>query len=194
MSKFKFIVEVELQGLKIKWKAQRRCSHARPADWQTIGRTAASARFPRIGGWKCGRRYRARRREVDSENGAGKKQRKPRKGGTGGRTPSETISLSHDSAAYGSPLQGWTTAQKAVWFFYIANKQANVTQLTATNTAKNFNKYFRASGIIHGGNVSQGLEKERLKGVNATVNADMTDATAKYSLTQAGITLAEKTR
>jgi len=130
--------------------------------------------------------------EVESENGTGKKLRKQRKAGAGGRTPSETISLSHDSTTYGSPVQGWTTTQKAIWLLYAASKQANVAQLTATNIAKNFNKYFRASGIIHGGNVGQGLEKERLKGVNATVNADMNDGTAKYFLTQAGITVAEK--
>ena len=38
-----------------------------------------------------------------------------------------------------------------------------MSQLTATNIAKNFNNLFRAAGIIHGGNVGQGLEKERLK-------------------------------
>lgn len=129
--------------------------------------------------------------EVVPDDGTGKKPRRTRKAG-GGRLPAETINLSHDSATYGSPLQGWTTVQKAIWFLYIVNKQANVTQLTATNIAKNFNKYFRASGIIHAGNVGQGLEKEKVKGQNATVNADMTDGTAKYFLTQTGETLAQR--
>ena len=129
--------------------------------------------------------------EVTADDGAGKKKR-ARKAGAGARTPAELLTITHDSAQYGSPLQGWTTTQKAIWFLYIAGKQASVTQLTGTNIAKNYNHYFRAAGMIHGSNVNQGLEKERLKGTNATVNADMTDGTAKYFLTNAGTTVAEK--
>ena len=65
-------------------------------------------------------------------------------------------------------------------------------QLTAYNLAKNFNKYFKAAGAIDSANVSKGFEKERVKGQNATVGADMADGTAKYFLTQAGTALAER--
>jgi len=188
----KFTVEVELQGLKIKVEGSKEDAPklAQQIGKQIGGLLQAPAALASGDGNLSGSTV--LEGELESENGAGKKQRKARKSGGGGRTPSETINLSHDSAAYGSPLQGWTTTQKSIWFLYIASKQANVTQLTATNIAKNFNKYFRASGIIHGGNVFQGLEKERLKGVNATVNADMADGTAKYFLTQAGIAVGEK--
>jgi hypothetical protein len=82
--------------------------------------------------------------------------------------------------------------QKAIWFLHVANKQANVAQMTAYNITKNFNKYFRAAGAIHRGNVSKYLDAERVKGQNATVGADMADGTAKYFLTQAGIAIADK--
>jgi hypothetical protein len=64
--------------------------------------------------------------------------------------------------------------------------------MTANNITKNFNKYFRAAGAIHRGNVIKYLEAERVKGQNATVGADMDDGAAKYFLTQAGIALADK--
>ena len=38
----------------------------------------------------------------------------------------------------------------------------------------------------------KGLDGQKLKGTNATVGADMTDGTAKYFLTTAGKTLAER--
>lgn len=132
--------------------------------------------------------------EPAGENGSGRAKGRTRKSGgnSGSRTTSETISLSHDSATYGTPLQGWTTVPKAIWFLYIVSKQTSATQMTANNIAKNFNHHFRAAGIIQRGNVSAGLEKERVKGATATVNADMSDGPPKYFLTQAGIAMAEK--
>jgi hypothetical protein len=122
------------------------------------------------------------------------KTKKTRKtaGSFGSRTPTESISLTHDSATYGSPQQSWTTVQKAIWFLHVVKKQSNVPQMTANNITKNFNKYFRAAGAIHRGNVTKYLEAERVKGQNATVGADMADGAPKYFLTQAGSTLAEK--
>jgi hypothetical protein len=131
----------------------------------------------------------------DDENGTDKatKGRSRKSGGSSGsRTPSEPINLSHDSATDGSPQQGWTTVQKAIWFLYVINQQASIPQMTANNITKNFNKYFRAAGAIHRGNVIKYLEAERVKGQNATVGADMDDGAAKYFLTQAGIALADK--
>jgi hypothetical protein len=127
----------------------------------------------------------------EAEKEKRKRARKPG-GSPGSRTPTESINLSHDSARYGSPEQGWTTVQKAIWFVHIVNQQANVPQMTANNITKNFNRYFRAAGAIHRGNVTKYLEAERVKGQNATVGADVAEGAAKYFLTQAGIALAEK--
>jgi|HubBroStandDraft_6_1064221.scaffolds.fasta_scaffold926921_1 hypothetical protein len=129
----------------------------------------------------------------DDDRVAGRTRKSRKAGGSSGsRTPTESINLSHDSATYGSPQQSWTTVQKAIWFLHVVNKQANVPQMTANNITKNFNKYFRAAGAVHRGNVTKYLEAERVKGQNATVGADMADGAAKYFLTQAGTAVAEK--
>jgi hypothetical protein len=127
---------------------------------------------------------------VEPDNGTGKKK-KGKKGGSGQtKTPADDITFVPDSQ-HGSPQQGWTQAQKAIWFLYIVEKQTNVAQLTAYSIAKNFNKYFKVSGAIYAGNVMRGLEKERLKSP-PTVGADQTSGTSKYFLVNAGKTLAEK--
>jgi len=184
----KFTIKVKLQGLEIEVEGTREDA---PKIAHRVGQQLSTLLQPAAlltsGNGNPGAPL------IDAEPEAEeKKKRRKAVGGSTKKLPTESVSLSHDSASYGSPQQSWTTTQKAIWFLYIVSKQANVTQMTGYSIAKNFNTYFRASGIIHGGNVSQGLEKERLKGTNATVNADMSDGTAKYFLTQAGITMAEK--
>lgn len=128
---------------------------------------------------------------IEANNGAGQKRRTKKGGGGGGtKTSADDISFVPDGQ-YGAPQQRWTTAQKAIWFLYITEKQINVTQLTAYSIAKNFNKYFKVSGAINSGNVMKGLEKERLKSP-PTVGADQTIGTSRYFLVNAGKTLAEK--
>ena len=75
----------------------------------------------------------------------------------------------------------WTTGQKAIWFSYIVNEQAKMSEMTAYNITKNFNKYFKASKTINSGNVMTALEKEKLKGASSTVGASIVDGSTKYS-------------
>jgi hypothetical protein len=120
-------------------------------------------------------------------------KRKMKKGGSGGsKTPAEDMNLVHDSAKFGTPQMAWTTVQKAIWFLYVVGEQVGVKEMTAWSLAKNFNKYFKASKTIDNGNVSKGLEKERVKGSNSTVGGNVVDGTTRYFLTTAGITMAEK--
>ena len=97
-----------------------------------------------------------------------------------------------DAAKYGTPQMSWSTAHKAIWFLYIVNEQAKMSELTAYNITKNFNKYFKASKTINSGNVMTALDKEKLKGANSTVGTNVSEGTTKYFLTQAGIALAER--
>jgi hypothetical protein len=128
-----------------------------------------------------------------SANGSdGKKAKKGKSGAGISKTPPETITVSIDPQKHGSPTQGWTTTQKAVWFLYVVQDVNGATNLTANSIAKNFNKHFKAAGAIHRGNVGQGLEKERLKGTGATVGADFADGAAKYFLTDAGNAMAKQ--
>jgi hypothetical protein len=186
----KFTIKVELQGLKIEVEGTKEDA---PKIAQQLGKQFGGLlQTPALLASGNGSSV-LEGEAVNDEDGTGKKK-KTRKssGGAGTKTPAEEITFVHDSAQYGSPQQGWTQVQKAIWFLYIVEKQANVTQLTSYSIAKNFNHHFKASGQINGGNVMKGLDKEKLKGTNATVGADMTDGTAKYFLTTAGKTLAGK--
>ena len=126
--------------------------------------------------------------------GSGAGRRKPKRSGGSGtpKSSGEDINFVHDPAKYGTPQMTWTTAQKAIWFLYIVNEQAKVSELTAYNIAKNFNKHFKASKTINNGNVMTALEKEKIKGASSTVGTNIVDGTTKYFLTQAGITSAQK--
>lgn len=129
---------------------------------------------------------------VGIDSGGTAKRKAKRSSGGGSKTPADDVNIVHDSAKYGTPLMTWTTAEKAIWFLYIVNEQANVSELTAYNIAKNFNKYFKASKPINSGNVMTGLDKDRGKGTNSTVSTTVTEGTAKYFLTQAGIAMAQR--
>ena len=99
--------------------------------------------------------------------------------------PRLTTLCSHEPSTHGSPCQEWSTAQKAIWFLYVAKPGK---PLSGYSIAKAFNKQFKSSGAIIGGNVNKYLEKEKLKGTSSTVGADMSDGTARYYLTDAGKT------
>jgi len=178
----KFAIKIELQGLKIEVEGAREDA---PRIAQQIGKQVGGL-LQAPATLASGNGNLVLEGEVD-DNGGGRKTRTPRKTG-GTKTPADDVNLNHDPEKYSAPKQEWTQAQKAIWFLYIVGEQAQIRQLTSYSIAKNFNKYFKASGQINGGNVMKGLEKERLK-TPAMVNADMRDGTAKYFLTTAGTTL-----
>jgi hypothetical protein len=183
----KFTIKVRLQGLEIEVEGTREDAPriANQLGKQIGGLLQAPAALASENGATT-----IDAEGVESDNGTGKKK-KGKKGGSGQtKTSADDITFVPDSQ-HGSPQQGWTQAQKAIWFLYIVEKQTNVTQLTAYSIAKNFNKYFKVSGAIYAGNVMRGLEKERLKSP-PTVGADQTSGTSKYFLVTAGKTLAEK--
>jgi hypothetical protein len=185
----KFIIKVEMQGLKIEVEGTKEDA---PRIAQQLGKQFGNL-LQSPAALASGNGSSVIEGDIVNDDGAGKKPKKARKssGGGGTKTPAEELSFVHDSGQYGSPQQGWTQVQKSIWFLYIVEKQANVTQLTSYSIAKNFNHHFKASGQINGGNVMKGLDKEKLKGTNATVGADMTDGTAKYFLTTAGKAIAQ---
>lgn len=185
----KFVIKVKLQGLEIEVEGNREDA---PKIAQQLGKQFGGLlQTPALLASGNGSSV-LDGVVVDDAESSSKKKRTRKPSGTGTKTPAEEIAFVHDSALYGTPQQSWTQVQKAIWFLYIVGKQASVTQLTSYSIAKNFNHHFKASGQINGGNVMKGLDKEKLKGTNATVGADMTDGTAKYFLTTAGKTLAEK--
>jgi hypothetical protein len=187
----KFTIKVELQGLKIEVEGTKEDA---PRIARELGKQFGGLlQSPAV--LASGNGSPVLEGEVVTDDGAAAARRKkPRKssGGGGSRTSTDELNFVHDSAKYGAPLQSWTQAQKAIWFLYIVGEQAKVTQQTAYGLMKGFNKYFKAAGQINNGNVMTGLEKEKLKGANATVGTDVSDGTAKYFLTQAGIIAAQR--
>jgi len=185
----KFTIKIELQGLKIEVEGSREDV---PRLAERVGEQFGNLIKPALllqdgNGNKAGA-------ELDGDgSGKGKTRGSRRKAGAGvSKTPADEINLSIDPSKHGSPTQAWTAVQKAIWFLHVVGTTTDTKQLTGYSIAKNFNKHFRSAGAIVGGNVSKGLEKERLKGTDATVGADTSSGAAKYFLTHAGDTLAEQ--
>jgi hypothetical protein len=184
----KFTVKVKLQGLEIEVEGTREDAPkiASALGKQIGGLLQAPAALASGNGAPT-----IDAEAIEANSGAGQRRKTKRTGAGGGaRTSADEINFVPDPQ-YGVPQQDWTMAQKAIWFLYLTEKQINVTQLTAYSIAKNFTKYFKVSGAIDSGNVSKGLEKERVKSP-PTVGADQTGGSTKYFLVQAGKALAGK--
>lgn len=190
----KFTVRVKLQGLEIEVDGTKEDA---PRIAQKLGQQFGGLlQAPAILAGTNGNAGTALVIEGDAsshENGSSGARRKPRKTGGGGtKVAADDINLAVDPAKFGSPTQAWTTAQKAIWFLSVAAQTAKMQQLTASSIANNFNKHFRAAGQITSGNVAKYLDKERLKGTEATVGADTSSGATKYFLTQTGEALAQR--
>lgn len=120
--------------------------------------------------------------DVESADDKGK-TRKKKSGGGGAKSSADDVTFTHDPSNHGSPSQEWTTVQKAIWLLHVANPQK---PLSGYSIAKAFNKQFKSAGAIVGGNVTKGLDREKLKGASSPVGADVSDGTARYYLTDAG--------
>jgi hypothetical protein len=134
----KFTIKVELQGLKIEVDGTREDA---PKIAQQLGKQFGNLlQAPAVLASGNGSAV-VEGEIVEPDHDAGKKSRgKTKRAGASGRTPSELLSFVPDSQ-YGSPVQGWITAHKAIWFLYLVGKQTSTTQMT----------FFRSFGIIHGG-------------------------------------------
>lgn len=183
----KFMLKIELQGLKIEMEGAREDV---PRLSQKVGEQIGSLIKPGML-LEAGRTV-----PTDSDGGSNSaaERRKPRTrriaGSGGARSSTEDIAVSVDPAKHGSPRQEWNTAQKAIWFLYVVRNTYS-SGLTATAIANGFNKHFGNAGAINAGNVRRDLGKERLKGIDATINADTNAGARKFFLTDAGIKTAE---
>jgi hypothetical protein len=183
----KFTIKVELQSLKIEVEGTRDDAPRLAARvGAQLGELITPALLLENGN---GNASSASAQDSEKAKARGGKRRS----GTGAsKTPADDINISVDPSKYGSPAQTWTAVHKAIWFLYVLSKTTDTKQLTGYSIAKNFNKSFRSAGAIVGGNVSKGLDKERLKGTDATVGADTSSGAAKYFLTNKGELLAQR--
>ncbi len=111
-------------------------------------------------------------------NGAGAsgtttRARRARRTSTSPRVAADAIELKHDAETYGFPSEDWNTATKSMWLLYIAEKQAEKTELSAPVIAETFNKYFRRFGAIRQNNVGRDLSNTQAKNRTVANNANV---------------------
>lgn len=109
----------------------------------------------------------------------------------GDGNPHAALDWVHDAAAWGTPSQEWSTADKAIWLLYVAEKATGQTELTATCIAKTFNKHFKQAKTITSSHVGRDLGKVKI-GKDAQVGENATSEPARWFLIDAGRREAER--
>jgi hypothetical protein len=104
------------------------------------------------------------------------------------------IDWKHDPAKYGSPLQSWVSAQKAIWLLYVAAQEASVHEVSGSRIAVTFNKHFRQAGPVSTGHVNRDLGrlKAARDGQPPLVSEDTTKTPPLWFLIEAGSKEAQK--
>jgi hypothetical protein len=107
----------------------------------------------------------------------------------GGNGKDTAIDWRHDTATYGSPLQKWKNAQKAIWLLYVGASAANVPEMSNGTIAATFTKHFRQAGPIRKSNLARdlGLLKVGKNGTPPLVSEDTSKNTPVWYLTDAGV-------
>jgi len=174
----KFSIKIKLQGLEIEVEGSQDTA---PRIAQRVGEQISALIKPPllIEMGKNGSQITDSAEPSDDKG----KTKKKRSGSGGAKTSADDVTFTHDPSQHGSPSQEWTTVQKAIWLLYGVNSEK---PLSGYSIAKTFNKQFKSAGAIIGGNVTTGLDKEKLKGASSSVGADLSDGTARYYLTDAG--------
>src|SRR5947199_4420287 len=113
----KFTIKVELKGLKIEVESTKEDA---PKLAQRIGQQFGAILQP-AAMLESGNGHRTTLEGETSERD-GKKKRTRKSGGSGAKTTTDDINFVHDSAKYGTPQQGWTQTQKAIWLLYIVGE------------------------------------------------------------------------
>lgn len=102
----------------------------------------------------------------------------------------EAFDWRHDAAAFGNPVQTWTTADKSMWLLYVVSKQQVTQEMSAPQIANTFNKHFRQAGPIRANNVSRDLGRFKTS-PPPRVSEDSTKNPSVWFLTDEGIKHAE---
>jgi hypothetical protein len=112
-----------------------------------------------------------------------------RRSGTGTNESKESgpaIDWKHNPAKYGMPKQDWNVAKKSLWLLYVVSEELKITELSAGQIAKTFNKHFKQAGSIRPSNVSRDLGKQKVGVTPSPVGEDNTKAPATWYLTDEG--------
>jgi hypothetical protein len=101
------------------------------------------------------------------------------------------VQFRNDAGKYGTPTQKWNTLEKALWFLYVADKEANSNELSASQIGQSFNAMFKQAKKISPSNVSRDLGRAKVANPSL-VGDDSTATPAKWFLTEEGIKIAQK--
>jgi hypothetical protein len=80
-----------------------------------------------------------------------------------GKNKPVAIDWKHDPSKWGTPQQGWSTADKSIWLLYVVSKEVSISQLTGGRISVTFNKHFRQSGQINTSQINRDLGRAKSK-------------------------------
>ena len=187
MSKIKF--RIKLTGLEIEFEGT---NDQMKQVSTNLGQQLTGLIQPGLNGGaehKAGKPARTEDADVDvvASSIKGKKNRKSRAASNGGAKVEKlnVVDFQNDISTYGAPIQQWNTFDKGVWLLYVISKQASITEMSATEIAETFNKYFRQTKPIRSTNVARDFGNKK-SGANALVSEDPTKNPSKWFLTEEG--------
>lgn len=108
-----------------------------------------------------------------------------------GASDSDAVVFTHNPNTWGTPVQGWSAAEKSVWLLYVVGQQTDHKELTGPRIAKTFALHFRQSGPIRSQNVARDLGKLKAQ-QPSLVSQDAIKPGEPWFLTDAGIAHAQK--
>jgi hypothetical protein len=103
----------------------------------------------------------------------------------------DAVDWKHDPSKYGSPKQGWSTADKSLWLLYVVSQEAGVRELSGQRIVATFNKHFRQAGTIQIRYVSRDLGGLKVKKTPAPVAEDTTKTPSAWFLIDEGVKMAQ---
>lgn len=104
----------------------------------------------------------------------------------------QPLDWKHDPGKWGTPLQKWTTADKAIWLLHVlAAECPSVTAVSSAVVAATFTKHFRQSGAIRPSNVARDLGLQKTK-APPLVGEDTSKSPGGWYLVQEGVKRAEQ--
>ena len=101
------------------------------------------------------------------------------------------VTWKHDPSKWGSPQQGWSASDKAIWFLYVSGEEIQVKDLTSSALASGFNRMFREAGTIRAGNLPRDLGRLKTQ-APAVIGEDTTKTPPTWFLTTEGTKKAEE--
>lgn len=189
----KIEVEMELTGFRLKVKAEREGDVARIT--QQLGKQLAGMTQPLAGIVDSSRVIETQTVQENGEAGLAQKsaakltRKRSRKAGENGR--SQLITWQHDSAAWGTPKQAWTAAQKILWIMYVIGKATGQSEIGGPTIAESFNKAFKQFGTLKKKSMPRDLGALKTKSP-ALVLDNTAECPITWYLTETGILEAEK--